>query len=223
MIAPFLLGALAIVLLLAYWRPGAGIVVGILLLLFLPGRWWRWKTRRFHRGVRALKSGDSAAARAEFERFLTEMDRDPRFERWQPLFNLGRRYSYPGAAHANIGVTWLHEGEPERALRHFEIARRQDETSAQAAFGEAAARRRMGQLRKAEQAAERATELRPSYLPARLLLAEIRRERGDEEGAAEVLRPLAQDGSDPESLIQEMLSQWPTSADGDDKRPGSPE
>ena len=124
--------------------------------------------------------------------------------------------------HANIGVTWLHEGEPAKALHHFEIARRLDETSAQAAFGEAAARRRLGQLRKAEKAAERATELRPSYLPARLLLAEIRRERGDEEGAAEVLRPLAEDGQDPESLIQEMLSQWPTSAEGEDKQPGSP-
>ena len=111
---------------LAYWRPGAGIVVGILLLLFLPGRWWRWKTRRFHRGLRSLKGGDAAEARTEFERFLTEMERDARFERWQPIFNLGRRYSYPGATHANIGVTWLHEGEPERALHHFEIARRLD-------------------------------------------------------------------------------------------------
>jgi len=221
-IAPFLLGAIAIVFMLAYWRPGAGIVVGILLLLFLPGRWWRWKTRRFHRGLRALKSGESAAARAEFEHFMSDLEGDPRFDRWQPIFNLGRRYSYPGAAHANIGVTWLHEGEPAKALHHFEIARRLDETSAQAAFGEAAARRRLGQLRKAEKAAERATELRPSYLPARLLLAEIRRERGDEEGAAEVLRPLAEDGQDPESLIQEMLSQWPTSAEGEDKQPGSP-
>ena len=138
MVAPFLLGALAIVFLLAYWRPGAGVVVGILLLLFLPGRWWRWKTRRFHRGLRALKSGDSVTARSAFERFLTEMERDPRFERWQPVFNLGRRYSYPGAAHANIGVTWLHEGEPAKALRHFETASRLDASSAQAAFGEAA-------------------------------------------------------------------------------------
>lgn len=153
---------------------------------------------------------------------MSDLEGDPRFDRWQPIFNLGRRYSYPGAAHANIGVTWLHEGEPAKALHHFEIARRLDETSAQAAFGEAAARRRLGQLRKAEKAAERATELRPSYLPARLLLAEIRRERGDEEGAAEVLRPLAEDGQDPESLIQEMLSQWPTSAEGEDKQPGSP-
>lgn len=218
MVAPFLLGALAIVLLLAYWRPGAGIVAGILLLLFLPGRWWRWKTRRFHRGVRALKSGDSSAARTEFERFLDEMEGDPRFERWQPIFNLGRRYSYPGAAHANVGVTWLHEGEAAKALAHFEKARRLDETSAQAAFGEAAARRRLGQLRKAEKAAERATELRPSYLPARLLLAEIRRARGDEEGAAKVLRTLAEGGRDPDSLIREMLSQWPESADKEDPR-----
>lgn len=211
MVAPFLLGALAIVLALALWRPGAGILVAILLLLFLPGRWWRWRTRGFHRGVRALKSGDAAAARSEFERFLEGIESDPRFERWQPVFNLGRRYSYPGAAHANIGVTWLHEGKPEEALRHFEIARRLDESSAQAAFGEAAARRRLGQLRKAEKAAERATELRPSYLPARLLLAEIRRERGNEEGAAELLRSVAEDGRDPESLIEEMLAQWPES------------
>jgi tetratricopeptide (TPR) repeat protein len=218
MIAPFLLGALAIVLMLAYWRPGAGVVVAILLLLLLPGRWWRWKTRRFHRGLRALKGGAASEARTEFEQFLSEFEGEPRLDRWQPVFNLGRRYSYGGAAHANIGVTWLHEGEPDKALRHFEIARRLDETSAQAAFGEAAARRRLGQLRKAEKAAERATELRPSYLPARLLLAEIRRARGDEEGAAEVLRPLAEDGRDPDSLIQEMLSQWPESADKEEPR-----
>ncbi len=218
MVAPFLLGALAIVLMLAYWRPGAGVVVAILLLLLLPGRWWRWKTRRFHRGLRALKGGAASEARAEFEQFLSEFEGEPRLDRLQPVFNLGRRYSYGGAAHANIGVTWLHEGEPDKALRHFEIARRLDETSAQAAFGEAAARRRLGQLRKAEKAAERATELRPSYLPARLLLAEIRRARGDEEGAAEVLRPLAEDGRDPDSLIQEMLSQWPESADKEEPR-----
>jgi tetratricopeptide (TPR) repeat protein len=218
MVAPFLLGALAIVLMLAYWRPGAGVVVAILLLLLLPGRWWRWKTRRFHRGLRALKGGAASEARTEFEQFLSEFEGEPRLDRWQPVFNLGRRYSYGGAAHANIGVTWLHEGEPDKALRHFEIARRLDETSAQAAFGEAAARRRLGQLRKAEKAAERATELRPSYLPARLLLAEIHRARGDEEGAAEVLRPLAEDGRDPDSLIQEMLSQWPESADKEEPR-----
>ena len=213
MVAPFLLGALAIVFILAYWRPGAGVVVAILLLLFLPGRWWRWKTRRFHRGLRALKEGAPSEARTEFERFLGEFEGEARLDRLQPVFNLGRRYSYAGAAHANIGVTWLHEGQPDKALRHFEMAGRLDETSAQAAFGEAAARRRLGQLRKAEKAAERSTGLRPSYLPARLLLAEIRRERGDDEGAAEVLRPLAEEGNDPESLIQKMLSQWPESAD----------
>lgn len=215
MIAPFLLGAIAVVLLLAYWRPGIGIVAGLLVLLLLPGRWWRWRTRRFRRGVRILNDGRPAEARAEFERFLAEIENDAGFKRWQPLFNLGRRYSYSGAAHANIGVSWLHEGVPEEALEHFLIAGCLDARSAQAAFGEAAARRRLGQLREAEKAAERATELRPSYLPARLLLAAIRRESGDEQGAAELLRPVAEGGDDPEPLMREMLSQWDVAGTGD--------
>ncbi len=218
MIAPYLLGALAIVLLLAYWRPTAGVVVGILFILFLPGRWWRWRTRRFRNGLRMLKAGEPTAARAEFERFLTDIEPNQRFERWQPIFNLGRRYSYAGATHANIGVTLLHDGDPARALEHFETARRLDASSAQAVFGEAAARRRLGQLRKAEKAAERAVELRPSYLPARLLLAAIRRERGDDTGAAAVLEPLAEEGRDPEKLMQEMLDQWPDETNRSDRR-----
>ena len=217
MIAPYLLGALAIVLLLAYWRPAASVVVAILFLLFLPGRWWRWRTRRFRSGLRTLKAGQPATARAEFERFLADIEGNERFERLQPVFNLGRRYSYAGAAHANIGVTLLHEGEPAQALGHFETARRLDESSAQAAFGEAAARRRLGQLRKAEKAAERAVELRSSYLPARLLLAAIRRERGDEDGAAAVLEPLVEDGQDPETLMRKMLDQWPDEASASGK------
>ena len=212
MIAPYLLGALAIVLLLAYWRPAASVVVAILFLVFLPGRWWRWRTRRFRSGLRMLKAGQPAAARAEFERFLADVEGNVIFERWQPVFNLGRRYSYAGAAHANIGVTLLHEGRPEEALSHFETARRLDESSAQAIFGEAAARRRLGQLRKAEKAAARAVELRPRYLPARLLLAAIRRERGDEGGAARVLEPLVEGGQDPETLMRQMLDQWPDDA-----------
>lgn len=215
MIAPFLLAAIAVVLLLAYWRPGVGIVAGLIVLLLLPGRWWRWRTRRFRRALRMLKAGQPAEARTELELFLAEVAGDPGFERWQPLFNLGRRYSYPGAAHANIGVAWLHQGAPEEALRHFLIAGRLDESSAQAAFGEAAARRRLGQLPEAEKAAERATELRPSYLPARLLLAAIRRERGDDRGAAELLGPLSEEAGDPEPLIREMLSQWETAGTAD--------
>ena len=53
-VAPFLLGALGVLLLLLYWSPGAGVVAGIVVLLLLPGRWWRWRTRRFRRGLRAL-------------------------------------------------------------------------------------------------------------------------------------------------------------------------
>ena len=208
-VAPFLLAALAVLLLLLYWSPGAGVVAGIVVLLLLPGRWWRWRTRRFRRGVRALKQGEPAAARAELEAFLRDIEGDTTFDRWQPLFNLGRRYSYAGAAHSNVGVAWLHEGRPERALDHFEIARRLDAGSAQAVFGEAAARRRLGQLRRAEKAAERAVELRPRYLAAKLLLAAVRRERGDLDGAEEVLRPVTEEGHDPVELTERMLAQWP--------------
>ncbi len=208
-VAPFLLGALGVLLLLLYWSPGAGVVAGIVVLLLLPGRWWRWRTRRFRRGLRALKRGEPAAARAELEAFLGDIEGDARFDRWQPLVNLGRHYSYAGAAHSNVGVAWLHEGRPERALDHFEIARRLDEGSAQAAFGEAAARRRLGQLRRAEKAAARAVELRPRYVAARLLLAEVRRERGDRDGAEEVLRPVMEKGHDPVELTERMLAQWP--------------
>lgn len=214
---PFLLVAVAVVLGLAWLRPGLGVLAAVVVLLLLPGRWWRWRTRRFRRGVRALQNGDTASAREELRAFLGRLEGDDLFERVQPWFNLGGRYSYRAAAESNLGVSWLQDGEPRRALGHFRRARRLDPESPQAAFGEAAARRRLGQLERAQRAAERALELRPSYVAARLVLAEIRRERGDREGAERALEPLREDGRDPGELRRRMeagLSRRPGGGSG---------
>ena len=72
MVVPALLAALGLLLVLLLFRPPGWVVVVFLLVLFLPGRWWHWKTRRFRRGLRALKKGDPGAARSELEAFLTE-------------------------------------------------------------------------------------------------------------------------------------------------------
>lgn len=208
------LGAVGFVLAFALLRPGPLIVIGIVVLLFAPGRWWRWRTRRFRKGVRAIQRGDLATGQTELEAFLDGIRDVERFERVQPLFNLGKRYSYRAAALSNLGVATLTLAGPDgeldlvRARTRFEEALAVDVEYVQAHYGLAMVSRLMGDGAGAEAEAERALALRPGYLPARLLLAMVRRERGDEAGVEEALEPLRRKGKDPEALLERFGERW---------------
>lgn len=223
-VAPFLLAAVGVVLLLAWLvavlRPGWWAVAAILLLLLAPGRWWRWRIRGFRRGVKALRAGDTDRARRELEAFLDEWERDPGLARVQPLFNLGRRYSYRAAALGNLGVVALEEGRPGEALGAFRAALEEDPAAVRVRYGEAAALRLLGRAEEAERSAAEALERHPRYVAARLLLALIRRERDDEAGAEEALRPLREEGEEPEPLLERLRGRWSAPADGDSREPG---
>jgi tetratricopeptide (TPR) repeat protein len=207
-------GAVGLVLALALLRPGPGIVIGVVVLFFAPGRWWRWRTRRFRKGVRAIQRGDLTTGRAELEAFLDGIGDAERFERIQPLFNLGKRYSYRAAALSNLGVATLTigdrggEADLERARARFDEALAVDADYVQARYGLAMVALLSGDAPGAEVEAERALALRPGYLPARLLLATVRRERGDEAGADEALEPLRRRGKDPETLMDGFRQRW---------------
>ncbi|MFQ5890706.1 MAG: tetratricopeptide repeat protein [Gemmatimonadota bacterium] len=201
-----LLAAVGIVLLLAFLRPAVWVVVGVIALLLLPGRWWRWRTRRFRRGVRLLERGDATGAREALTGFLERLDAT--FERAQPFFNLGRRYPYAVAAQANLGVAHLKLGDIDAALAAFAEALEGEPEWVPALFGRALALRRYGELTAAERSAAAALEARPGYLAARLLLGLIRRERGDVAGAEAVLRPLKEDGEDVEELLGRLERAW---------------
>jgi len=208
------LGAVGFVLAFALLRPGPLIVIGVVVLLFAPGRWWRWRTRRFRKGVRAIQRGDLATGQTELEAFLDGIRDVERFERVQPLFNLGKRYSYRAAALSNLGVATLTLAGPdgefdlERARTRFEEALAVDVEYVQAHYGLAMVSRLMGDGVGAEAEAERALALRPGYLPARLLLAMVRRERGDEAAVEEALEPLRRKGKDPEALLERFGERW---------------
>jgi tetratricopeptide (TPR) repeat protein len=211
------LGAVGLVLAFAFLRPGPVIVIGVIVLLFAPGRWWRWRLRRFRRGVRAIQRGDLTAGRAELETFLDGIGDPERFERIQPLFNLGKRYSYRAAALSNLGVAAL-TAEPggaaaldlQTAGARFEEALTVDPDYVQAHYGLAMVSRLTGDTTGAETEAERALALNPGYLPARLLLATVRRERGDIAGADQALEPLSRHGKDPENLMDAFRQRWPS-------------
>jgi len=208
LVAPAVLAAVGLLLGLAFLRPPGWVVVGLVLLLFVPGRWWRWRTRRFRRGLRALRHGRLEAARGDFAAFLSDIDADPRFARLQPLFNLGRPYPYAAAARANIGVTDLRDGQPRLALGHFQAALEVEASWLPARYGEAAALRLLGEAAGAEESARAVLDARPTYLPARLLLAVLLRERGDAEAAERTLTPLREEGKDPAALTERLLRQW---------------
>lgn len=213
--ALLLLGAVGLVLLFALLRPGPLIVVGVVVLLFAPGRWWRWRTRRFRKGVRAIQRGDPSTGEAELEAFLEGIKDAERFDRIQPLFNLGKRYPYRAAALSNLGVAEL-TAEAAGAARGLETARGRFEEAlavdpgyVQAHYGLAMTARLTGDAPRAESEAERALALHSGYLPARLLLATVRRELGDDAGAEEALEPLRQRGKDPEALMDGFSQRWP--------------
>lgn len=210
-VTPLLLLAFAVALGLAFLRPGVWILVAVLVALLLPGRWWRWRTRRFRRGLRALERGETAAARQALEEFLAEIRRDGRFKKLQPYFNLGRRYSYEAAALSNLGIADLQEGEAGAALERFREALAHDSELAQALYGEAAALRLLGELDEAEERATRALAARPRYAAARALLGLVRLEKGEDEAAEEALAPLAEAGHDPEKLLDRLRKLWPRS------------
>ena len=208
MVAPALLAALVLLLVLLVVRPAGWILILFLFLLFLPGRWWHWKTRRFRRGLKRLKRGDAGEARSEFEAFLFQVAREPNFRRVQPYFNLGRSYPYVAAAQANLGVCDLHQGRPADALERFRAALEEESTWVPARYGEAVALKALGRRADAEAAARAALELRPSYLAARLMLGSLLRQDGREAEAAGILAPVAEKGRDPDALLQALDHQW---------------
>jgi len=213
LLGPLLLIAVGAALALAFLRPGLGIVVAVFLLLLLPGRWWRWRTRRFRRGLRLLERGDTASACTELEGFLSQLDADASFQRIQPYFNLGRRYSYEAAALSNLGVARLQDGGPEEAVALFRAALAADPHFVQALYGQAAALRLLGDITAAESSAEQAVALRPKYHAARALLGLVQQEGGDEEASAATLEPLREAGKDPDSLLERLREQWPVDPD----------
>lgn len=183
-------------------------MVLFLVALFLPGRWWHWKTRRFRRGLRRLRRGDAGEARSEFEAFLFQVTREPNFRRVQPYFNLGRSYPYQVAGRANLGVCDLLQGKPDAALEKFRAALAEEPSWVPARYGEAVALKLSGQPAEAERSARQVLELRPSYLAARLLLGSLLQESGRQAEADEVLAPIVADGRDPEALLQALDNQW---------------
>jgi tetratricopeptide (TPR) repeat protein len=208
LVAPALVVALGILLALALLRPPGWIVIGVVLLLFLPGRWWRWRTRRFRRGLRLLRRGEPEGAAREMEAFLAGVRADPNFAQAQPYFNLGRTYPYEAAAHSNLGVVRLRRGDPGAALDSFRAALEVAPEWVQAWYGQAVALRLEGSLPASEAATRRALELRPTYLAARLLLALVLREQGKDGEVEAVLEPLAAEGKDPEALLVQLAGEW---------------
>lgn len=208
------LGAVGLALAFALLRPGPAIIVAVIVLLLAPGRWWRWRTRRFRRGVRAIQRGDLEAGRADLEAFLAGIGDPARFDRIQPVFNLGKRYPYRAAALSNLGVAELTAGDAggvsdlETARSRFDEAISVAPDYVQAHYGLAMTAWLTGDHAGAVANAERALALRPAYLPARLLLATARRESGDEEGALEALEPLRERGKDPGELMARFEGRW---------------
>lgn len=208
------LAVVAAFLLLAFLRPSPWLLAGLAVAVLLPGRWWRWRTRRFRRGVRALEDGRPGDAREELEAFLVDIEGDRLFRRVQPVFNLGRPYSYRSAALSNLGLADLREGDTEEALARFDEALADDPGWAQAHYGRALALRSRAALEGAEASALRATAAREGYAAAQALLALIRRERGDGKRASAVEETLREEGRDPEELIEGLRELWPGAEGG---------
>ena len=208
MVAPALIATLGLLLVLLLFRPPGWVMLLFLVALFLPGRWWHWKTRRFRRGLKLLRKGDAGSARSEFEAFLFQVAREPNFRRVQPYFNLGRSYPYVAAGRANLGVCDLLQGKSEAALERFRAALAEDPSWVPARYGEAVALKLTGQVESAERSARQALELRPSYMAARLLLGSLLRDAGRDAEAEEVLAPIVDEGRDPEALLQALDDRW---------------
>jgi len=208
LVAPALIAALGLLLVLLLFRPPGWVMVLFLVVLFLPGRWWHWKTRRFRRGLKLLRRGDAGGARSELEAFLFQVAREPNFRRAQPYFNLGRSYPYRVAAVANLGICDLNQGRADAALEKFRAALAEEPSWVPARYGEAVALKLVGQLEAAEQSARQALDLRPSYLAARLLLGSMLKESDRQAEADEVLAPIVEEGRDPEALLQALDDQW---------------
>jgi tetratricopeptide (TPR) repeat protein len=156
-------------------------------LILAPGLWWRWRTREFRRGMRALRRGDLEASRARFEVFLEDVEQGGRFLRYQPFFNLGRPYDYVAAARNNLGVIALRSGDRAGAVRAFDSAAERAPNFAPAHYGRAAVRLLAGDLEGAESAAREGLRGQPGHRPCAILAALCRAERGDRAGAEELL------------------------------------
>lgn len=204
-------GALVILLTVGVRAPG---LVALGLLVVGPGLWWRWRTREFRRGVRALRRGDGREAAARFQRFLEDVRRDGGFLRYQPFFNLGRPYDYVAAAHNNLGALSLREGDRTAARRHFEAALDRPGRFPPARYGRAALNLLESNLEEAESDARAGLEADPRHRPSRILLALILAEADDRQSAEEALAGLRKplDWDEARDLWSKMYRYWQAEA-----------
>lgn len=188
----------------------ARLLVVLGLLVLAPGLWWRWKTRRFRQGVRALRRGEREAAAERFREFLEQIETDDGFLRYQPFFNLGRPYDYVAAGHNNLGALALQAGDRAGARRELEAAVARPGAFAPAYYGRAALSLLEGDLEMAERTARAGLEADPRYRPCGILLALCLAERGERAGAettlASLKKPLSWD--EARSLWAGMYRLW---------------
>lgn len=198
-------------LLLAYALGlGAGVLLVLGALLLGPTLWWRWKTREFRRGMRALRRGQRREAESWFDLFLQRTERDGGFLRYQPVFNLGRPYDYRAAAHNNLGVLHLRAGKRDAARREFDRALASSPRFAPACYGRGALHLLEGDLAAAEASAREGLRAEPGHRPCSVLAALCRAELGDREGAEALLASLRKpiDWESARHLWAQMYSFW---------------
>ncbi len=205
----FLIG-LGVLLVLLSLGVRPGFIVAVAGLALAPGLWWRWRTREFRHGVRALRKGRTDAARDHFQRFLADAEADDRFLRWQPFFNLGRPYDYVAGAHNNLGVLALRRGDREEARARFRTTLDRAPGFVQGHYGMAASRLIEGDLDAATEAARAGLGVEPGNRPCAILLALCHAERGDRAAAEEVLDGLTKPISweDARSMWAKMYRFW---------------
>lgn len=204
-----ILGVGVLVVLLALGVQASGLVL-LGAMVVAPGLWWRWRTREFRRGVRALRRGNGGEAAVHFRAFLEDVRRDDSFLRYQPFFNLGRPYDYVAAAHNNLGALSLQEGDSAKARRHFDAALERPGRFPPACYGRAAVNLLESKLEQAELDARAGLDADPKHRPSRILLALILAERGDRGAAEEVLAGLRKplDWDNARSLWSKMYRFW---------------
>ncbi|MEE9246614.1 MAG: hypothetical protein V3U63_10470 [Gemmatimonadota bacterium] len=186
-----LFGGIAVLLVLFTLGIKARALLVVGLLVLAPGFWWRWKTREFRRGIRALRRGEAELSREHFRGFLGAVEHHSGFLRYQPFFNLGRPYDYVAAAHNNLGALALQSGDRVTARREFEAAIGRRTGFAPAYYGRAAVSLLDGDLEDAESAARAGLVFEPRYRPCAILVALCQAERGDRSAAEASLAGLS--------------------------------
>ena len=92
--------------------------------------------------------------------------------------------------YSNRGAEALRGGDPGEAVRWLEVAVRLDESEASAWTNLGVARRRLGELDRAETVYRRAIDIDPEHLAAYLNLSSVLRLRGEPDAAREIMRLL---------------------------------